>query len=455
MTPSRKDAIPSGQPSADENIARTPREASPPLLAWAGLAILVLLAFVSFLDRQVIALMVSPIERSLRISDSQIGLLQGAAFGLVYPIVAIPFGYAADRYPRRWLIFWCVLLWSMSAMASGLAATFSFLFAARVGVALGEAALGPVTASLLSDIFPKKRLATVFSIYGSGSIVGQAAALVIAGAVISWAKGGFDAPWFGHLAAWQVTFVLTGAPAAILAGLVFVVPEPRRESRQGISVGVPPPRWSEVFDFVRETWAFLACFVVGQSLLMLIGAGTWVWLPAAVERSFGWNPAHVGSVVGLFTLAFGLTGQLANGLIVDKMFQRRGDAHLRYYVFAAVIVTLSGCIAPLGRTPWMYLLLLGPMKFLLNFAGVMNAALQVVTPPRLRGRLTALTSAVIGLVGWTLGPSMVTFVSDVVLHDRSKLIWAIALVTGVLMPIAGILFALGMRPMREAVEKQN
>jgi len=174
-----------------------------------------------------------------------------------------------------------------------------------------------------------------------------------------------------------------------------------------------------------------------------------------MERSFGWNVVRVGSAVGLFTVAFGLTGQLANGIIVDRMFRRRADAHLRYYVVGAVIATASGCLAPLVPGPWMYLVLLGPMKFLMNFAGVFGAALQVVTPPRLRGRLTALSAAVTGLVGWTLGPSIVAFFTDVVLHDRSKVIWSIALVTGVFMPLAGILFALGLRPMREAVARQT
>lgn len=431
------------------------QEFSPPPLAWVGLAILVVLAFVSFLDRQIIALMVSPIERALHISDTQIGLLQGPAFGLVYPIIAIPFGYAADRYSRQWVIFWSVLFWSFSAMFSGLAHSFGVLFAARVGVALGEASLGPATASLLSDIFPKHRLATVFSVYGSGSILGQAGALAIGGAVISGAKSGIDVPWLGHLAAWQIAFIVTGIPAAVLAWLIFIVPEPRREFESTSSSTTANLRWSEVFEFVRQTWAYLASYTVGQSLLIMVGAGAWTWLPVTMERSFGWTAVRVGSAVGLFTVAFGFTGQLVNGLLVDKMFRRHADAHLRYYVYAAAIVTLSGCLAPLVPNPWIYLAILGPMKFLMNFGGVFAAALQVATPSRLRGRLTALTSAVTGLVGWTLGPTVIAFLTDNLFHDPSKTIWSIALMTGVFMPIAGLIFVLGLRPMREAVRRQT
>jgi MFS family permease len=435
---------------------RVPRkELSPPPIAWIGLGILVLLAFVSFLDRQIIALMVSPIERNLRISDTQIGLLQGPAFGLAYPIIAIPFGYAADRYSRRWVIFWSVIFWSLSAMYSGLAHSFSVLFAARVGVALGEAALGPATASLLSDIFPKHRLATVFSIYGSGSILGQAGALAVGGAVISWAKSGLDVPWLGHLAAWQIAFILTGVPAAMLAWLIFIVPEPRRAFQSPSSGAAAQPRWSEVFDFMRQTWAYLVCYVVGQSLLIMVGAGVWTWLPVAMERSFGWTAVKIGSAVGLFTAAFGFTGQLANGVMVDRMFRTHDDAHLRYYMFAAAVVTVSGCLAPLVPNPWIYLAILGPMKFLMNFSGVFAAALQVATPSRLRGRITALAAAVTSLVGWTLGPTIVPYFTDNLFHDPCKTIWSIALLTGIFMPIAGVLFALGLRPMGVAVRRQR
>ena len=421
--------------------------------AIVALATLVLLAFVSFLDRQIIALMVSPIERDLGITDTQIGLLQGPAFGVLYPLFAIPIGYAADRYSRRWVIFASVMLWAISAMASGLAWNFNTLFAARAGVGLGEAALAPAAASLLSDLFPTRKLATVFSIYGAGSILGSAGALAVGGAVISWAGPGVEAPILGHLEAWQVAFIVTGAPAAILACAIFLIPEPR--GGRGAEPLASGPSWGEVADFLGRTWAFLLAYVIGQSLLMLVGLGMWSWQPVILERSFGWTPVYVGSALALFTVLFGFTGQLANGVIVDRMFRRRADAHMRYYLYAAAIVTLSGCLAPLATGPLIYLAVLAPMKFLLNFGGVFTAGLQVVTPSRLRGRLTAISTVITGLIGYSVGPSIVPIFTDKLFHDSSRVIWSAALMTGIFVPLAAICFAVALKPMRAAVRAQE
>src|SRR5690606_5737521 len=152
------------------------------------------LAFVAFLDRQIISLMVGMIKADLGLNDGHIGILQGAAFGLAYPLFAVPLGYAADRWSRRWVIFFGVLFWSIAAVASGLAGSFDPLPAARVGVGIGDAALQPAAASLISDIFPRKRLATAFSIFSTGSLMGSAGALAIGGAVITWAGNGVDFP---------------------------------------------------------------------------------------------------------------------------------------------------------------------------------------------------------------------------------------------------------------------
>jgi MFS family permease len=430
-------------------------ETKPTVMAWFGLGVLVLLAFVSFLDRQVIALMVGPIEHALHITDTHIGLLQGAAFGLVSPFFAIPLGYAADRYSRRWVIFWGVTFWAVAAMLSGLAHSFDTLMAARVGVGIGEAAVGPAAASLLSDMFPKRRLATVFSIYGSGTILGSAGALAISGAVMAWAGGGVNAPILGHLDAWQIAFIVTGAPAAVLALLVFLVPEPPRARKQADGKAVVQVRWAEVWAFVRENGAYLTVYIAGQSCLLIVTWAGLAWLPVIMERTYALTSVEVGSMLGAFIVLLGFPGQLFNGAVVDRMFVRHDDAHLRYYAFAAIIVTISGILGPFAPSALLYLVITAPVKALLNFAGVFSAALQIVTPARLRGRVTALAGVVTGVVGSTFGPSIVAFFTDAVFHDKAKVIWSLALTTAIFIPLAGIIFACGLKPMREAVRRER
>jgi MFS family permease len=422
--------------------------------AWTCLAILLVLSFVSFLDRQIISLMVGMIKADLKISDSQIGILQGAAFGLVFPLFAVPLGYAADRYSRRWVIFLGVFFWSVAAVLSGLAHTFDVLLAARIGVGIGEAALGPASASLLSDIFPKHRLGLVFSIYSCGTLLGGAGALAIGGAVISWAGHGMVFPVVGHLEAWQIAFIVTGAPGAILAFLIFMIPEPKRPVGAGRSK--PHASWSEVFAFIHQNTAVLLLNVLGFSCFYIVTWGTLAWTPAILERSFGWSIGKVGASLGLFTAVVGLAGQLTNGLIVDQMMAKgRDDAHLRYYAFSSIIVVISGVAGSFAHNAWFYLAMFAPLKFLLNFGGVSIASLQVVTPSQLRGRVSALTGIITSLVGGTFGPSIVAFFTDHVFRDDSKVIYSMGLTIAIFVPLAGLFFALGMKPMRASVARQR
>ena len=71
-----------------------------PLSAWLALAVLTAAYAVAFLDRVIMSLMVDPIRASLHVSDAQVGLLQGFAFSLVYSLLGIPLGLAADRFHR-------------------------------------------------------------------------------------------------------------------------------------------------------------------------------------------------------------------------------------------------------------------------------------------------------------------------------------------------------------------
>ncbi len=430
----------------------------PTIMAWVGLGILLLLGFVAFLDRQIISLMVGMIKADLKITDSHIGILQGAAFGLAYPLFALPLGYAADRYSRRWVIFLGIILWSIAAMLSGLAMGFSTLLAARIGVGIGEAALGPAAFSLLSDIFPRRRLATVMSIYSCGSLLGAAGALAIGGAVIHWAAHGMTLPLAGHLAAWQIAFIVTGFPASVVAVLVFLIPEPPRPPRPARVAGQKPSAadWGEVITFVRDNAAFLTCYVLGFSSLLLATWASLAWLPAILQRSYGWSVMQVGASLGLFTAVVGLPGQLTNGLVVDRMFSRSSrDAHLRYYVFASVVAAVCGILAPFAATAWLYLAITAPQKFLMNYGGVQAATLQIVTPSALRGRISAVTGVVSSVLGGTFGPSVVAFFTDHVFHDDAKVAYSLALTNLIFLPLAALLFWLGMKPMRAAVDRMN
>src|SRR5207237_6904211 len=155
---------------ADDDVPY-PRRSS----AWAVVAILIGTAILSYTDRQVLSLLVDPIRRDLLISDTEVSLLLGTAFAVVYGVAGIPFGLLADRTSRRNLIFFGVVVWSIGTVACGFAGSFSGLFAARIVVGLGESVLSPSAISLISDYFPPSRRGLAVGSYLSGIAIGNGA----------------------------------------------------------------------------------------------------------------------------------------------------------------------------------------------------------------------------------------------------------------------------------------
>ena len=132
---------------------------SPPAVTWRthfSLALLALVYIFSFIDRQVIAVLIEPIKHEFAATDTQMGLLSGLAFGLLYAVLGMPVGRLADRWNRRNIIAVCCGLWSLATLACGLAAQFWQLLLARMSVAIGEAGGMAPAISVVSDLYPKK-----------------------------------------------------------------------------------------------------------------------------------------------------------------------------------------------------------------------------------------------------------------------------------------------------------
>src|SRR5580692_12481371 len=149
--------------------------------AWTVVAILIATAVLSYTDRQVLSLLVDPVRHDLGISDTQISLLLGTAFAVIYGIAGIPFGMLADRTSRRNLIFFAVVVWSIGTVACGYSQSFGQLFAARIVVGLGESVLSPAAISLISDYFPPSRRGMAVGCFLSGIAIGIGASILIGG----------------------------------------------------------------------------------------------------------------------------------------------------------------------------------------------------------------------------------------------------------------------------------
>jgi len=178
------------------NVALRAKLEPTPVAAWIALGLLMVLYLLSYLDKQMLALLLDLIAEDLGLSDVRMGVLSGIAFSLTYSVGVLATGWAVDRYSARWIIFFGVILWSLAAAAGGLTNSFEGLFASRALVGLGEAALPPAAIAILATVFPRHRLSLASGIYHAGANIGGLLALTLGGAAIGAlvAGGGFDFP---------------------------------------------------------------------------------------------------------------------------------------------------------------------------------------------------------------------------------------------------------------------
>lgn len=200
---------------------------------WYVVVLLTLIYTVSFIDRQILALMIGPIRRDFGISDTQVSLLIGLAFALFYTFLGIPIARLADRHSRRAIIAVGVLVWCLMTAACGVSHNYGQLFLARVGVGVGEAALGPSALSMISDYFPQESRGRAISFYTMGISLGSALAMIVGGQLVANALHAqpVTVPVFGQLFGWQPIFFIVGLPGVVLALIMLTVAEPERREK--------------------------------------------------------------------------------------------------------------------------------------------------------------------------------------------------------------------------------
>jgi len=296
------------------------------------LGVLLVLAALSYLDRQIITLLVDPIKADLGVTDTQIGFAQGIGFVLFYAIAGIPLGMMADRYSRRLIIFGGIVVWSLATAACGLASSFEELLIARLMVGAGDAALLPAAYSLIADSFERGRLATAMATFSLGSIAGGAISLAIGGALAGLAGdlAGGNLPFFGERAQWQVVFLIVGLGGLPFSLLVFLIREPPRVRPGQSAHAAPQQGFRAAF---RANRRFYLLHFAAFSVMAMPAAATAAWTPTYLQRHFELPVATVGLILAAKSLLTGTIGMLGSSMLADRLFRKGySDAHLRIYI---------------------------------------------------------------------------------------------------------------------------
>jgi MFS family permease len=262
--------------------------------AWYVVGVLTFVYVFSFIDRQILNLLVRPIRRDLGISDTQMSLLMGLSFAVFYTFFGIPLGRLADSKSRRTIIAIGFAFWSLFTAGCGLARNFTQMLLLRMGVGVGEAALSPSAFSIISDYFPPKRRATAISVYSMGIYIGSGLAFIIGGTVAGFASQQeiWQLPLIGDTRPWQVVFFIVGLPGVFLSLLMYTVREPARRGMRVISnaegkqVAAQVPM-KEVFGYLwQNRWTFI-CHNVGFALLSFSSYGS---RPSSFAITVGQKP---------------------------------------------------------------------------------------------------------------------------------------------------------------------
>lgn len=419
--------------------------------AWYVVAVLLLAYTLSFIDRMILSLLVGPIRADLGISDTQMSLLMGFAFAIFYSVLGIPLGWLADRGSRRGLMVAGVAAWSLMTAICGLTRSYATLFLARIGVGVGEATLSPAAYSMLGDYFPREKLGRAMAVYSIGVPLGSGIALVAGALVVKFVTEGppMVVPMLGAMEPWRLTFVVIGLPGLLVALLIALTV--REPARKGGAVGLVK---GEFTAFLKSHPAALAAHFGGMSLLALVMYGAMAWIPQFLHRTYGMPVSEAGLWFGGTTAICGACGLMLGGWMADGLY-RRGfrDAHLRVLllnVFLLLPLFVGMALAPsagIAITLMVIAMLVGTLH-----GGVAGAALQLVTPNRLRARMVALYFLVANLVGLGCGPTAMALVTDLVFHDDAALRYGIAIVTAVALPVAALIITLGLKPFARAVE---
>lgn len=416
--------------------------------AWGVVALLVVAFMLAMVDRMILTLLVVPLKADFLLSDTQISLLHGLAFTLLYVIVGLPMGWLTDRYSRRLIAGVSVAAWSVATALCGLSSNFVQLFMARMGVGIGEAGISPAANSLIPDYFPPSRVALPITLYSIGGSAGSGLALIFGGAVVDYVTGlgAIDIPFVGVIAGWQASFLVAGLPGILVAAAFLFVKEPPRQGQRVATVAANVPL-SDTIRLVMEKRAFLFPQFCASAACALVVLSLLAWMPTYLIRAYGYTAGEAGLRYGLAVVIGGVSGLIISGSITNRLAAAgRADASVIVALGSTLLGIIPAVLASIVPSSTAALLLSAVSVF--GFASAIAlapVALPVVIPNEMRGQVYALYLLTISILGYAIGPVIVAMITDGVFHDDAMVGWSMAMVALIAGPLAAVLWTVSRR----------
>jgi MFS family permease len=402
-------------PAALETTRRAPTS------AWYALAVLIIATVLGSIDKVILTLLTEPIRQTLSLSDTQLGLLQGAGIVLFTGIATLPLGWLSDRYDRRVVLAACVVLWSAATAMRGTAMDYGVLFVASVGLGVGEAGLTPITNSMIPDLFPRAQRVLANAVFALSAIFGSALGALLGGTIVHLTND--LRPWLPvsmqQLEAWRLTFFVLACAGIPVTFLVLSIRRTPRGGAQEAKPGAPaaPSAGAAAATTLRQHlrlhWRTFAGLVVGVGLTSVGLSSLGTWLPIVTARTYGVTPVQMGQGMGLAFLCGTVAGGLLGVLSMRYVQPRMGPAAaLRLIMLGNLSAALMSTLLLFTSSANHNFMLLGLLVVpLIGSAVLLPNVLQDAAPPHLRARTIAMLTMA-SLPFGVVGPLVVGMLSD-------------------------------------------
>lgn len=437
---------------------------TPPAAYWA-LTVIILATFLTFFDQVVFGMLAERIKADFGLSDSQLGFLAGPATIICYLFVGIPLARLADVYPRKYVLAGGVAAVGLITTLGGLAQGFGQFLTSRVFLAAGGSAHAPSSYSLIADAFPPAKIPRAFALLQLGFIGGTTLGPLIGGMLVVQA-GSWPVSQIGELSifGWQWLLIWMGLPGLLVGLLFLTVREPQRAVAmpdQSASKPAPQGLFRRLltitgFDAAQAIHARRKVYypLFGALALSAVEVfGLQFWRTPFMIRTYGWNEAQIGAVMGGMLLVSSLLGITLGGVFVEWLGKRYKDANVRAAAIFFCGTTVCAVSAPLMPNGYAALVMMS-IGAMFGLAGAVpqNAAIQRVAPNAMRGQVTAIYLFMFTFFG-AMGSFVLGLVQDLIVGDPQMLWKAMLITASTLLPLATVLMFRAIKPYREEVER--
>lgn len=410
---------------------------------WYALGLLMLVGLCNYIDRLCMSILQVPIKQELHLTDTQLGVLTGLAFSLLYTTMTLPLAWLADRTARRYVMAGTLFVWSLMTLCCGFVTSFAMLAVLRMGVAIGEAGCVPSTHALLAGIFPvqqrSRAIAAWALVFPLGALVGMAAS-----------------GWLNAYVGWRHTFVLLGGGGLLLAPVVLLtLNEPGRSQPQS------QPGTLATLEGLRTLWRSAAFrnSAIGGALIAYPLNAELFWNAPFYSRAFGMSLRELSLYLALLSGGAGAIGLYGAAVLSDRLARTRARAYFVVPAWAGL------CVPPLMllqyfATDVRVSLLAGivPVMLLNAFVPPQAAATQSLFPVHLRALASGTNVLISGTAGAAIAPLATGLISDALMSHfalaNDSLRYAIGF-SCVLSALGGWFFARAARYLPAELERNG